>query len=113
MGKKKLRSICIFIICVLIFSSLEHPVLEGSVRVKSPVMMECDILFSVNIISEFRLTQFFLNRTGVRMEETIHAVLGHVCHQEYEEATVGGKPIAGKYTGAFSQLTMNLCENHT
>lgn len=112
-GNRKLRSICLFIMCVLIFSSLEHTVLEGSDRVKSPVRLEYDILFGVNIISEFQLTQFCLNRTGERMKETIHTVLGHMCHQEYEEATVGGIPIAGKYTGAFVQLSMNLCENHT
>lgn len=110
---KKLRSICHFIMCVLIFSFREHTVLEGNVRVKSPVRLEYDILFSVNIISEFKPIQFCLNRTGERMKEAIHTVLGQECHKEYAEATVAGESIAGKWRGAFSELTINLCENPT
>lgn len=116
---RKLSSIYHFIMCVLIFSFHEHTVLDGNVRVKSPVRLEYDILFSVNIISEFKRTQFFLKRTAERMKEAIHTVLGQEWHKEYAEATVAGESIAGKRRGGIQwvdhkslwKLHINLCSD--
>lgn len=111
MENRKPRSICLFITCVLIFFL---PCTYCSRRqCYSKISCEAGIWhsFQCKYHSRVHIDTILLEQNRREKEGNYtHSVETHVSPRIWRGYS-GWKAIAGKCTGAFSPLTVNLCEN--